>query len=461
MFQIVTARKRSNWRLAEMGGKMSKTLKNRWISAFICLVWATSVPSINAQEQTKSSQNELPRIFVVGTCMGPIPYSVIVVDAPGEVDTDKLQSLVDDALQRVNQSMSTYLPDSDVSRFNDSPSEDWISVDSETALVVQRALEISKQFDGAFDITVGPAVDLWKFGPDKDRFQVPTDDAIDSVKQIVGYKLVQVRTEPPALRKSHPKVRIDLSAIAKGFAVDQVAERLLKLNCDNFMIEVGGEVRCQGIRHTGKPWRVGIRKPDEITSVPDVVVELSNQCMATSGDYENFHRVGKKRYSHTIDPNSCRPVEHFMASASIVANDCMTADAMATAAMVLGRQRAKSLLQKSGMEFFLVERESAFGSDFTKVSSATFPVANRPISELNTVSATTGGPVNNFFPVFIASAVIFGLVILAMAVGAIVNNKPVRGSCGGIAVVMNEDGEASCGICSKPTTDCVEQSLET
>ncbi|MEL7496372.1 MAG: FAD:protein FMN transferase [Planctomycetota bacterium] len=400
---------------------------------------------------------ELPRKFVTGNCMGKIPYAVTVVDPPETVDESKLQTAVDEALGRVNQSMSTYQPDSDVSRFNTTKSTDWFSVDAETAVVVARALEISKRSKGAFDITVGPAVNLWKFGPDKENFGVPSDDAIAAVQSQVGYQKLDVRSDPPSLKKSHPDVQIDLSAIAKGYAVDQVAMRLENFGCKDFMVEVGGEVRCQGRRHTGQPWRVGVRKPVENETVPDIVIELTSQSLATSGDYENYYRVGKKRYSHTIDPTTCRPVTHYLASATVIAEDCMTADALATAAMVIGIEEARSLLEESDAEFYLVERNSAFGKTFSSIVSSRFPVVGKTRDELNTYVAKPAGATNSILPVFLMSAVVFGMVIVAMAVGAIFNNKPVKGSCGGLSSMTNEDGEATCTICSKPTTDCVER----
>lgn len=413
-------------------------------------------PGIGFAAKQSASQDELPRIFVVGTCMGPITYSVVVVDPPQELNESKLQSLVDDALDRVNRSMSTYLQDSDVSRFNRAADNAWVEVDQETALVVSRALEISAQTEGAFDITVGPAVKLWKFGNAKGEFKIPDDAAVQKVLSHVGYQKIEVRIEPPAIKKLNANVQIDLSAIAKGFAVDQVAQRLNDAGSVNYMVEVGGEVRCQGHRHTGGPWRLGIRDPDQPPEVPGVVIELSGRSLATSGDYENFHRVGKKRFSHTIDPATARPVKHFMASASIIAKDCMTADALATAAMVTGRDASRTMLGDLNVDYFLVERESAFGNDFSTSASESFPVVNRDIRELNSDEPNGETSASSFLPVFVASVVIFAIVIVAMAVGAIFNNKPVQGSCGGIASVIGEDGEASCSVCSKPTTDCVD-----
>lgn len=431
---------------------MCRVTTRRFVCVACCWVTLSFATAGPVAAQTKL---DLPRLISTGKCMGPIPYSVSIVDAPAGVNQATADAEIAAGLDHVNQLMSTYIKDSDVSRFNDNDTTEFVSVNEETARVVKRAIEISELSEGAFDITVGPAVNLWKFGPDKNKFKVPGDAAIADVKTLVGYRKLEVRLDPPAIRKSNPLLRIDLSAIAKGYAVDEVARRLEKLGCVSFMVEVGGEVRCAGRRHTGGPWRVGVEKPDEIRQVPSLVAELVGKSMATSGDYRNYHRVGKKRYSHTIDPTTCLPVDHYMASASIIADDCMTADAMATAVMVLGLERGQQFLNKAGVEYHLVERDSAFGRNFTTVSSKNFPVGELKLKQ-ESVQASKPERTNSIVPVFIASAAVFGLVILGMAFGAIFNNKPVQGSCGGLASVTNEDGESSCGICSKPTTDCVE-----
>ena len=339
------------------------------IAILLVLVSACFVPSVFGQQESQ----DLPRLAVNGKCMGPIPFSVLVVDPPTDIDQSMLQQSVQRELDGINALMSTYVPDSDVSRFNQSPSTDWIEVSGETARVVERALSISKASDGAFDITVGPAVNLWKFGPDKSEFAVPDKSAIEAVAQRVGFQKLEVRMDPPAIRKRVAELQIDLSAIAKGYAVDRVAMLLEDLDCSNYLVEVGGEVRASGHRQNRGMWRVGVEKPDEYRSIPDVVAQLDDASMATSGDYRNYYRVGKKRYSHTIDPTTSQPVNHDLASACIITTDCMTADALATATMVLGLERGEKFLQQQGVEYFLVERNSDFGKQLTRVASSGFP----------------------------------------------------------------------------------------
>lgn len=426
-----------------------------FVVAFAGFEFSAGNLCVCAQEQKQTVEPDLSSLTATGQCMGPIPYRVSVVDPPGELDQKKLEAVIQGRLDHINELMSTYVTDSDVSRFNQAKAGQWVSVDVETVTVVARANEISKLTKGAFDITVGPAVNLWKFGPDKDNFEVPEASAVKNVASLVGYDKVKTQAEPPALKKTNDGIRIDLSAIAKGYAVDLVLLELKKLGCENVMVEVGGEVRCCGHRVTREPWRVAVRKPDAPNSI-DAVAELVDRSMATSGDYENYKKVESRRYSHTIDPTTCRPVEHHLASACVIAPDCMTADALATAAMVMGLERAKTFFESQSLDYFLVERESDFGRTFTKVSSKTFPVLGGDVTELNSAVAADQEFSQSILPVFVGSLIVFALVIVSMAVGAIFNNKPVQGSCGGLANMTNEDGESSCAICSKPTSECVE-----
>ena len=169
-----------------------------------------------------------------GTTMGPIVYNVTVVDDVS--DWSELDSAIKQRLEKINQLMSTYIDDSDVSRINVAKGDTWVSVDPLTLQVINRALELSKATHGAFDITVGPAVDAWKFGPDPDENndKVPSDSEIAELKSFVGYQLIETRDDSPAVRKKQDLTKIDLSAIAKGFAVDRVAELLLDRSYANF-----------------------------------------------------------------------------------------------------------------------------------------------------------------------------------------------------------------------------------
>ena len=424
--------------------------------AYFAIAFFCFAANLSAQAQSHDA------IEVYGRTMGPIKFNVTIADYPNAVSSKQAQDAVQSTLDRVNQQMSTYISDSDVSRFNNSDSTEPIRVDAETATVVARSIEISKQTNGAFDITVGPAVSLWNFGPDKKEFSLPTDTEIDSIKALIGYDKLTVDLEASTLTKSIPGLQIDLSAIAKGYAVDAVAKTLDEMGCTSYLVEVGGEVRALGKKSNGSPWKVGVEYPTGRKTDPTgklaAVAALKGRSMATSGDYRNFEMFEGKRYSHTIDPATFRPVTHVLASACIVADDCMTADALATAVSVLGAEQGSEICKELGVEFFLMERNVASDSSFDSTISASFPVfkavEDGPESK---VSNDQSGGGDSIWPAFLAATVIFGLAILAMAVGSIFANKPVTGSCGGLANMTSDYGDEACGICAKPTTDCVER----
>ncbi len=410
-------------------------------------------------------------IEIRGTTMGPIPFLVAV--ASDDHEPEKLEILknqVNDSLQRVNELMSTYIEDSDISKFNKSNSTDWISVDAETVSVVAKSLEISELTEGAFDPTVGPAVNAWNFGPGKTRNpSPPTADEIAALSSHIGYEKIETRKDPPAIRKSDINTQLDLSAIAKGYAVDRVAQTLAALGYENYMVEVGGEVYANGERSSGGPWNIAVEKPDNsnplVRSEDNAhrVIKLSGQAIATSGDYRNFFEFEGKRYSHTIDPNTCEPVRHELAIASVVAKDCMTADAMATAVMVMGQKEGAAVCKRLGYPLLTVLRSASEESGFTTDYSVDYPLSDDHALPTDAAgeqpqknSAKSSTEEMSIVPVFVATFVVFCLMVLGMAVGAIFNNKPVTGSCGGIANMTNEDGESVCGICSKPTADCTE-----
>ena len=356
-------------------------------------------------------------IEFTGFTMGPIPFRVVVVTNATEQAKLDIKSAANYSLQNVNRLMSTYLEDSDVSKFNRSESTDWLSVEAETAEVVSKALEISKLTEGAFDPTVGPAVNAWNFGPDKvDRTKIPDDENVAQLKSIVGYETIEVRSDPPAIRKQNPAAKIDLSAIAKGYAVDRVGQSLAALGYKNYMVEVGGEVVTKGERAGGGPWNIAVEKPEKsglTTRTLDRthrIVKLSNRAIATSGDYRNFYDVDGKRYSHTIDPQTCTPVEHNMTIASVVADDCMTADAMATAVMVLGKEKGAALCEKLGYSLLTVVRsDSVDGLPYVTESSADFPLADLE-EDPASFETEAGTESSSILPVFLATFVVFCLM---------------------------------------------------
>jgi thiamine biosynthesis lipoprotein len=298
---------------------------------------------------------ESREMVVSGPAMGTT-WTLRAVPGEAGPDTGAVRSLVEQALAEVDESMSGYRPDSALSRFNASVSTDWVDVPSPLAAVVGQALRIGAVTDGAFDITVSPLVSLWGFGTGTPREQPPADHEVAAARTLTGLQHLEVRTAPPALRKGLPGLRLDLDAIAPGYAVDLLAERLEAAGIGRYMIEVGGEVRVRGHNAQGKPWRIGIERPDERGRSVARVLHLESMAVSTSGDYRDFFEANGARYSHTLDPRSGRPVSHGLASVTVLRPTALEADALATALMVLGPVEGLGLAERRGWAALFVER---------------------------------------------------------------------------------------------------------
>ena len=290
-----------------------------------------------------------------GATMGT-SYSIQVVDLPSGVDPNALRDRIATELDRVNALMSTYRESSELSGFNRSRSTDWIPVSPQLASVVKEAIWTSEVSGGAFDATVGPLVNLWGFGPGKRTDTPPADDRIAQARAHVGYHKLSVRQEPPALRKSDPDLYLDLSAIAKGYGVDRVAELLERTGITDYLVEIGGELRGRGQNGRGRPWRIAVERPDPGVREVERIVELRGGAMATSGDYRNFFEQDGKLYSHTIDPTTGRPVTHNLASVTVLAPRTAKADALATALLVLGPKAGPALAESLGIPALFIQR---------------------------------------------------------------------------------------------------------
>jgi len=289
-----------------------------------------------------------------GKTMG-MDYIVKVARFPETGDWQKIADEIQNRLDVLDQMMTTHRQDSEVCRFNAHTStEDWFSVSKEIAFVVQTALEISQLTEGAFDITVAPLVRHWGFGAGgtwhAESFEEKQSAAI-LLKEQIGYKKLAVRLDPPALKKSIPELSIDLSAIAKGFTVDCIAELLEGYKITNYLIEIGGEVRSKGKKSEDADWFVGIERPTVEYSGNQQRFPLSDQSLATSGSYRQPAEIDGKRFSHIIDPQTGLPAQvgsggTELASTAVLAPNCMRADALATAMFVLGEQKGIELANR-------------------------------------------------------------------------------------------------------------------
>lgn len=303
---------------------------------------------------------------ITGPTMGT-SYAVKLYD--GDTDADVLEAQIDALLERINDQMSTWRPASELSQFNESRDSGWFSVSTELAYVVVAAVKISALSGGAFDVTVGPLVNLWGFGPEPSDARPPSRQQIETIMERVGYRQLAVRASPPALSKKHPDITVDLSAIAKGFAVDEVARLLDARRIPSYLVEIGGELRARGLKPDGTPWKVAIERPLPGERSVQSVVALRDRSIATSGDYRNYVEKGGKRYSHTIDPHTGRPIVHGLASVSVITASAMRADALATAIMVLGPEEGYRLAEREALAVQLIVRS---GNGFQVLATPQF-----------------------------------------------------------------------------------------
>jgi thiamine biosynthesis lipoprotein len=286
-------------------------------------------------------------------------YHVRLSPPPDADERARLDALISDALEGVNAAMSTYREDSALSRFNAARDSDWVPVPGSVVELVDLARSISAQTGGAYDVTVAPLVDLWGFGPDGRRDAPPSDAEIEAVLPGVGFAKLATRRDPPALRKTVPALQVDLSSIAKGWAVDEIARLLEQAGHHGYLVEIGGEIRTGKAKADGSPWRIAVESPVADRREVKRVVPLTDTSMATSGDYRNFFESGGRRYSHTLDPRTGRSVEHALGSVTVFAPTCAEADAWATALLALGEQRGPAVADAAGIEALFVIRNDA------------------------------------------------------------------------------------------------------
>lgn len=309
--------------------------------SLVAIVWLFRQSDDSSEEASK-------QVSFSGQTMGTV-YNIKYLDE----EERSFKTSVDSLLEVFNQSVNHYLPESEISRFNhldtlaestsqgDTPGVDTLYFELPYFYpVLQKSQEVVEVTNGAFDPTVAPLVNAWGFGPEGG--ELPDSLAVDSLLKLVGFEMIQFNED--FVTKTQPHVQLNFSAIAKGYGVDVIADFLSSKGIENMMVEIGGEVVCKGVNARGEVWRIGIDDPAQSGNM-SAAIAIHNRAIATSGDYRNFYERDGKRYSHTIDPKTGYPVKHSVLSVSVIADNCMTSDAYATAFMVMGLEATKKVLE--------------------------------------------------------------------------------------------------------------------
>ena len=314
-----------------------------------------------------SNNSAKKEILLQGRTMGTT-YNVKVVAIPEHIEALKLQEKIDAVLVQVNQEMSTYISNSEISRFNKSPSTEPIEISTGFARVLKESIRLGEMSSGKLDITVGPLVNLWGFGSEQRPETVPSDEIITNTRARTGLKNLHLNGNK--LSKDLPNLYVDLSTTAKGYGVDVVAELIEENGIANYLVEIGGEMRLKGFKHTGELWAIAIEKPildpsGEQRAVHQVIIPKDN-AVATSGDYRNYFEADGQRFSHIIDPATGKPINHNLVSVTVIAPSSMTADGLSTTLMVMGvEQGMKFSVENDIAALFIYKTEHGFDDQFT------------------------------------------------------------------------------------------------
>ena len=304
-------------------------------------------------------------------------YNVMVYTHKKIVPSD-LKQKIEVRLKKTNQQMSLYLKSSEISKFNRADKDENIHISKDFYKVITQAEKLYKLTDGAWDGTVKPLYDLWNFDKTKKIVSIiPDKKSINACLTETGFQNIIIKEK--SLTKKISSLNLDLGSIAKGYGVDAVVALLKSYEFKNFFVEIGGEVFVAGLKRTHKKWKVGISMPtDNYNTRPYKVLKLSNKALATSGTYRNFFKINKKTYSHIIDPKTGRPIDNNIVSVSVLADNCMLADGLATGLMVMGKTKALRLIDTlDNVECMIImkkenkEIESFFSKDFEKYLSET------------------------------------------------------------------------------------------
>ncbi|NOI76515.1 FAD:protein FMN transferase [Vibrio coralliilyticus] len=303
-------------------------------------------------------EKPVEQIHLSGPTMGTT-YNIKYIESEGIPSPEALQKEVDRLLEEVNDQMSTYRKDSELSRFNQNQTSTPFEVSPQTATVVKEAIRLNGLTLGALDVTVGPLVNLWGFGPEARPEVVPTDEELAARKANTGIQHLTV--EGNLLTKDIPNLYVDLSTIAKGWGVDVVADYIQSQGIQNYMVEVGGEMRLKGVNREGVKWRIAIEKPSADERAVQEIIEPGDMAVATSGDYRIYFERDGVRYSHIINPQTGKPIRHKVVSVTVLDKSSMTADGLATGLMVLGEELGMKIANENNIPvFMIVKTEDGF-----------------------------------------------------------------------------------------------------
>lgn len=311
-------------------------------------------------------EKAVEQVHLTGPTMGT-SYNIKYINSDNVEPSTDIQKEVDRLLEQVNDQMSTYRSTSELSLFNQYQGTDAFAVSDDTALVVKEAIRLNILTLGALDVTVGPLVNLWGFGPEASLDKVPSQEELEANKARVGIHHLTV--SEGALSKALPELYVDLSTIAKGWGVDVIADYIESKGIENYMVEVGGEMRLKGLNREGVPWRIAIEKPSINERSIQEIIEPGDMAVATSGDYRNYFERDGIRYSHIIDPETGKPINHKVVSVTVLAPSSMTADGLSTGLMVLGKERGMDVANQHNIAMFMVVKTA---NGFEELASEAF-----------------------------------------------------------------------------------------
>ncbi|WP_160531844.1 FAD:protein FMN transferase [Pasteurella canis] len=315
-------------------------------------------------------------VTLTGKTMGTT-YSVKYIDnGQFQIKSEAMHAGIESVLRDVNNKMSTYIASSELSMFNQYTQIDTpIEISADLATVLAESIRLNKVTDGALDVTIGPIVNLWGFGPEKRTTPESMEEQLEKRRAWVGIEKLVLTQEGEKffLQKAVPQLYIDLSSIAKGFGVDKVAAYVSSQGADNYLVEIGGEIRAKGKNLEGKDWQIAIEKPSfDGSRAVSQIIGLKNLAMATSGNYRNYFEENGRRFSHEIDPKTGYPIDHRLASITVLADSTMTADGLSTGLYVLGEEKALEVAEKYNLLVYLITKtekgfEARMSSAFEKL----------------------------------------------------------------------------------------------